>query len=61
MNKNSKKVAGRQMDSEMDSLTNFSQTSKIVIIHLEKEEIPCGCITLRFFTHVQASALFSAF
>ena len=30
--------------SEMDSLTNFSQTSKIAIIQLEKEEIPCSCI-----------------
>jgi hypothetical protein len=46
---------------KMDSLTNSSQTSKIITIHLEKEEIPWSCITLRFFTHVQASALFSAF
>jgi hypothetical protein len=45
----------------MDSLTIFSQTPKIGIIHLEKEEIPCSCITLRFFTHGQASALISAF
>jgi hypothetical protein len=45
----------------MDSLTNSSQTSKIVTIHLEKEKIPWSCITLRFFIHAQASALFSAF
>jgi len=61
MNKNSKKVSGKQMASEMDSLTNFSQTSKIAIIHLEKEKIPCSCITLRCFTNVQKPALSSAF
>jgi hypothetical protein len=45
----------------MDSLTNFSQISKIVIIQLEKEEIPCSLKILLFLTHVQMSDLFSYF
>ena len=45
----------------MDSLTNFSQSPKIVIVHLEIDKIPYNCMTLRSLTHIQTSALFSYF
>jgi len=45
----------------MDSLTNFSQSPKIKITHLKKEEIPRSLKTLLSLTHIQTSALFSYF
>jgi len=61
MNTSSKKVQLCGWRLKMDSLTNFSQSPKIKITHLKKEEIPRSLKTLLSLTHIQTSALFSYF